>query len=70
MKSPSIVVVGILLVLTVALVTGSVLLLGYIASAASFLMIIGLLLRKTRRALSSIPRQAHGRSVWDDREAA
>ena len=54
MKSPSIVVVGILLVLTVALVTGSVLLLGYIAAAVSFLMIIGLLLRKTRRALSSI----------------
>ena len=55
---------GILLVLTVALVTGSVLLVGYVAAAASFLMIIGLLLRKTRVRCRQSTRQAHGHSMW------
>ena len=69
MKSRSI-VMGILLVFTAALATGSVLLLGYVAAAASFLIIIGLLLRKARRRLSSI---RSSRARWldvDDREAA
>ena len=69
MKSRSI-VMGILLVLTAALATGSVLLLGYVAAGASFLIIIGLLLRKGRRRLSSI---RSSRARWfdvDEREAA
>jgi hypothetical protein len=70
MKRPSIVVAGILLVLAVALATGSVLLLGYTAAAASFLMIIGVLLRKTRRALSSIASSGPRSFDMHDREAA
>ena len=69
MKSRSI-VMGILLVLTAALVTGSVLLLGYVAAAASFLIIIGLLLRKTRRTLASIHSSRARPFDVDDREAA
>ena len=69
MKS-RIIVCGILVVLAFALVTGSVLLLGYIAAAASFLIIIGLLFRKARRALSSI-HTSRARSLdVGDREAA
>ena len=70
MKSRSIVLVGFLLVLTVALVTGSVLLLGYTAAAASFLMIIVLLLRKTRRTVSAIQTSRVRAFDVDDREAA
>jgi hypothetical protein len=63
---------GILAVLVVALVTGSVLLLGYIAAAASFLTIVGLLLRRAiRRRTLSPPHSL--RAGWvdvGDREAA
>jgi hypothetical protein len=50
---------GILAVLILALVTGSVLLLGYVAAAASFLTIVGLLVwrairHRTRSPLHSL----------------
>ncbi|MEP7247686.1 MAG: hypothetical protein ABI885_28925 [Gammaproteobacteria bacterium] len=69
MKHRSI-VMGILLVLTAALATGSVLLLGYITAAASFLVIIGLLVRRARRTLPSIHSSPAPSFDVEDREAA
>jgi hypothetical protein len=49
------VVVGLALAVALALVTGSVLLLGYAAAAASVLIIVTLLLRKAVRRDSASP---------------
>ena len=66
------VLVGIALIVALALVTGSVLLVGYAAAAASLLIIVTLLIRKAIRGGSAfadpVARAAVGR--FDDREAA
>ena len=53
-----IVVVGLALAVALALVTGSVLLVGYAAAAASVLIIVTLLFRKALRAGSASPIQS------------
>ncbi len=58
------------MVLTFALVTGSVLLLGYLAAAASFLIITGLLFRNAPRAVSPIHSSRAPSLDVGDREAA
>jgi hypothetical protein len=67
-----IVVVGLALAVALALVTGSVLLLGYAAATASVLIIVTLLLRKAvRRESASAIESAVPRWVdVEDREAA
>jgi len=55
-KSPR-VILGIVLALVLAVMTGSVLLLGYVVAGASLLLVVGVLLRKAARryARSAIP---------------
>jgi hypothetical protein len=70
-KSPR-VILGIVLALVLAVMTGSVLLLGYVVAGASLLLVVGVLLRKAARryARSAIP-SLH--TPWldvNDREAA
>lgn len=65
------VVVGFALVVALALVTESVLLVGYAAAAASLLIVVTLLVRKALRGASSPIRSAVPRWVdSEDREAA
>jgi hypothetical protein len=66
------VIVGIGLALVVAVMTGSVLLLGYVVAGASLLLVVGVLLRRAIRPKSgsSVP---SSRAAWfdvNDREAA
>ena len=68
-----IVVVGLPLVVALALVTGSVLLVGYAAAAASVLIIVSLLGRKALRggwSASPIESPVPRRVDSEDREAA
>jgi hypothetical protein len=67
-----IVVVGLALVVALALVTGSVLLIGYAAAAASLLIIVTLLVRKALRGRGASPIQSPVPRWVDseDREAA
>lgn len=66
------VIVGVALALVVAVMTGSVLLLGYVVAGASLLLVVGVLLRRAIRPYlgSSVP---SSRTPWfdvNDREAA
>jgi len=65
------VVVGIVSALVLAVMTGSVLLLGYVIAGASLLLVVGVLLRKAIRRIGS-PVRSLG-TAWlneSDREAA
>jgi hypothetical protein len=48
------VVVGFVLIIALALVTGSVLLIGYVAAAAALLIVVTLLVRKALRRESKV----------------
>jgi len=65
------VMIAMLFVLTLAVATGSVLLLGYVAAGASLLLIGGVLIRKAvRRRRAAVPLD-NATSRWlDEREAA
>ena len=66
------IVVGLALIVALALMTGSVLLVGYAAAAASLLFIVTLLVRNALRGWSSspIPLDVAGWVDEEDREAA
>jgi hypothetical protein len=67
------VILGMVLALVVAVMTGSVLLLGYVVAGASLLLVVGVLLRKTIRRYAGSPVPSSPHTPWldlNDREAA
>jgi hypothetical protein len=67
------VIVGVVLALAVAVMTGSVLLLGYVIAGASLLLVIGMLLRKAIGPYLNSLLPPSSRASWmqaNEREAA